>query len=303
MKEPRVTGLRSIEYNVPDLSKTSRFYEQCWGLKKISEIGSKHFFRASGSEHHIVVIHQGEKANVKTINFAAPDKKMVNALHNKLKGLGIKIDADPAVIEKPGGGYGFGFTDRDGIHYGISSDVSTHSDASMESDRPFKLSHVVLNSTKVEDQTKFFRDILGFRVSDRTERMNFIRCSSDHHSVAFAHSEGPSLNHAAFELPNFDALMCGSGRMKQKGFPVQWGVGRHGPGNNVFGYFFEPNGMVVEYTAEVEQVDDNTYKTGTPEEWAQRVKGPDRWGFADPPSPLLRQCMGGNPQAPNLENF
>ncbi len=34
MAEPQVTSLRSIEYNVPDLAKTSRFYELCWGLKK-----------------------------------------------------------------------------------------------------------------------------------------------------------------------------------------------------------------------------------------------------------------------------
>jgi hypothetical protein len=133
--------------------------------------------------------------------------------------------------------------------------------------------------------------------------MNFIRCSPDHHSIAFAHNEGPSLNHAAFEVPDFDALMTGSGRMKQKGFPVQWGVGRHGPGNNVFGYFFEPNGMVIEYTAEVEQVDEAAYITGTPEDWAKRVQGPDRWGFADPPTPLLRQCMGGDPQAPQVDIF
>ena len=303
MTEPQVTGLRSIEYNVPDLAKTSHFYELCWGLKKVAEEDGTNYFRATGAEHHIVVLHEGGKASVNRVNFAAADSANVDALHAKLSGLGVTTDDDPKNISGPGGGYGFGFTDRDGLNYAVSSDMATHSDTEMEGDRPFKLSHVVLNSNKVEDQTDFYRDVLGFRVSDRTERMNFIRCSPDHHSIAFAHNEGPSLNHAAFEVPDFDALMTGSGRMKQKGFPVQWGVGRHGPGNNVFGYFFEPNGMVIEYTAEVEQVDEAAYVTGTPEDWAKRVQGPDRWGFADPPTPLLRQCMGGNPQAPQVEIF
>jgi catechol-2,3-dioxygenase len=303
MTEPQVTGLRSIEYNVPDLAKTSRFYELCWGLKKVAEEDGTNYFRATGAEHHIVVLHEGGKASVNRVNFAAADSANVDALHAKLSGLGISTDGNPANISGPGGGYGFGFTDRDGLNYAVNSDVATHSDTAMEGDRPFKLSHVVLNSDKVEDQTNFYRDVLGFRVSDRTERMNFIRCSPDHHSIAFAHNEGPSLNHAAFEVPDFDALMTGSGRMKQKGFPVQWGVGRHGPGNNVFGYFFEPNGMVIEYTAEVEQVDEAAYVTGTPEDWAKRVQGPDRWGFADPPTPLLRQCMGGDPQAPEVDRF
>ena len=33
-----------------------------------------------------------------------------------------------------------------------------------------------------------------------------------------------------------------------------WGVGRHGPGNNVFTDSVEPNGFVTEYTTEVDQV-------------------------------------------------
>ena len=110
---------------------------------------------------------------------------------------------------------------------------------------------------------------------------------------------GASLNHTAFEVPDFDALMRGAGRLKQKGFTVDWGVGRHGPGNNIYTYFREPNGLVVEYTAEVEHVDDN-YKVGGPEDWAKRVGGPDRWGFADPPSPAIREAMGGQPQPPGV---
>ena len=109
------------------------------------------------------------------MNFSAQDSAAVDGLHAKLSGLGITTDGDPKNISGPGGGYGFGFTDRDGLNYAISSDVAVHSDTEMVGDRPFKLSHVVLNSDKVEDQTDFYRDVLGFRVSDRTERMNFIR--------------------------------------------------------------------------------------------------------------------------------
>jgi hypothetical protein len=37
-------------------------------------------------------------------------------------------------------------------------------------------------------------------------------------------------------------LIRGAGRMKESGFNIDWGVGRHGPGNNVLSYFIEPNG-------------------------------------------------------------
>ena len=52
--------------------------------------------------------------------------------------------------------------------------------------------------------------------------------------------------------------MRGAGRMRKAGYNVEWGLGRHGPGNNVFTYFVEPNGFVTEYTTEVDQVDEAT---------------------------------------------
>ncbi len=132
-----------------------------------------------------------------------------------------------------------------------------HGEAIEDRTRPTKLTHVVLNSAEVEKQTAFFLDVLGFKWSDSTMMMDFVRCCSDHHSVAFARGNGPSLNHMAYEMPNIDGLMSGAGRVRKSGYEIMWGVGRHGPGSNVFSYFVEPNGFVTEYTTEVDQVDDN----------------------------------------------
>ena len=73
--------------------------------------------------------------------------------------------------------------------------------------------NVVLNSAHTEDQVPFFIDVLGFRLSDSTQMMEFLRCSADHHSVAIFRNTGPSLNHVAYELPNIDGLMRGTGRV------------------------------------------------------------------------------------------
>ena len=42
----------------------------------------------------------------------------------------------------------------------------------------------------------------------------------------------------------------------RRAYAIEWGPGRHGPGNNAFNYFIDPFGVVIEYTAEVEQIDD-----------------------------------------------
>jgi catechol 2,3-dioxygenase len=157
-----------------------------------------------------------------------------------------------------------------------------------------KLSHVVLNSATLEEQTGFFMDLLGFRLSDTTDMMEFVRCSADHHSIAVARGEGPSLNHMAYEMANMDGLMRGAGRLKTSGFNSEWGVGRHGPGDNVFTYFVEPNGFVVEYTTEVQQVDESTYMANDAKYWREFPMRPCRWGMAGHPSNRLKAAFGGD---------
>jgi hypothetical protein len=99
--------------------------------------------------------------------------------------------------------------------------------------------------------------------------------------VVISEAEVNGLNHVAFQMPDLDAVMRGSGRMIDAGFPIAWGVGRHGPGDNVFAYFIDPVGFVIEYTAEVLQVDDD-YKFRGPGEWVWPPGRTDQWGIASP---------------------
>ena len=119
--------------------------------------------------------------------------------------------------------------------------------------------------------------------------MAFVRCNSDHHAIVIADAAVNGLNHVAFLMPDLEAVMRGSGRMIDAGFPIAWGVGRHGPGDNVFAYFIDPVGIVIEYTAEVLQVDDSYV-----------VRGPVGMDLAAGPHRSLghraakgRSCQGG----------
>ena len=57
-------------------------------------------------------------------------------------------------------------------------------------------------------------------------------------------------------MPDLESCMRGGGRMRDAGYPIEWGPGRHGSGNNVFCYFAGPEEFPIEYTAEVLQIDD-----------------------------------------------
>jgi 2,3-dihydroxy-p-cumate/2,3-dihydroxybenzoate 3,4-dioxygenase len=137
----------------------------------------------------------------------------------------------------------------------------------------------VLNTVDQDAAERFAVEKLGFKVSDRTAHMRFLRCNRKHHCVAYAKATLPSLNHIAFEMSGVDAVMRGIARLREAGYEAVWGPGRHGPGNNVFGYFIAPYGGVVEYTAEVSEVGDD-YRVGTPEDWKWPPGRIDHWGIS-----------------------
>jgi catechol-2,3-dioxygenase len=295
MTNARVTGLRSVELGVPDLERSAAFYQDVWGLQEVASDGDTIHLRGTSAEHHVVTLRLRPKAALLGVHFAAGSRDAVVALQAKAKAFGASgVTEAEALPRTAGGGYGFRFTTPEGLPLAISAEVAEHADVVTDRARPTKLTHVVLNSAHVDEQTSFFKDLLGFRHSDSTDMMEFVRCCSDHHSVAFARGHGPSLNHMAYEMANFDGLMRGAGRMKQNGFNIEWGIGRHGPGNNIFTYFIEPNGFVTEYTTEVEQVDEATYVPNTAEYWRNFPGRPCRWNMAGFPSNRLKAAMGGD---------
>ncbi len=106
---------------------------------------------------------------------------------------------------------------------------------------------------------------LGFALSDTLmhphmgEMMWFLRINSWHHSLAIARCPHPSLHHASFEMRGIDEYMRGTGRLLRAGVEKIWGPGRHLAGNNTFSYFLDPHGNTVEYTTELEQVDEDSW--------------------------------------------
>lgn len=295
MLEAHVNDIRGLDLAVSNLAASEAFYTKHWGLDVAARDRDTVYLRATGPEHHALALHQGPKIEVLGANYAAPDKTTVDALHAKAVAAGADIVAAPHALPAiAGGGYGFSVRTPDGIRHTISYDVARHATAIDDKRRPRKFSHVVFRSKDYPQLEAFLRDILGFKLSDRTDGIDFFRCSGDHHSVALGKLAGPGLHHMAFELPDLDGLMGASGRMKLAGHTIEWGVGRHaGPGNNIYSVFVDPNGLAAEYTTEMEQVDEATYPHRTAEDWRNVPIRPCAWGMGMERSERLRQANTG----------
>jgi catechol 2,3-dioxygenase-like lactoylglutathione lyase family enzyme len=259
--------LRAVELLVADLPKAAEFLERVWGLFDAGSRGKTRYWRATAAHPYVLSLTEAQTPSVEAITFAGSASEI-----SKISGQKIEQ------FDSPGGGSGTIVEGPEGQRYRFVTD-SKAEEKPVDGNRPIQLSHVVLNTRDWEACERFAVEKLGFRVSDRTRMMRFLRCNRTHHAVAYVNSDISSLNHIAFEMRDLDAVMNGIGRLREAGYACTWGPGRHGPGNNVFGYFVAPFGPVVEYTAEVEEVGDD-YRVGAPEDWKWPPGRTDHWGIS-----------------------
>ncbi len=290
MTSPYVAGLRSVALNLPDLERAEQFYTATWNLDLVARTADALYLRGTGSVHHILSLHRAEAPSIRNVTFAARSTEALNKLAAAAPGMGGRVISPVMANAEPDGGVSLTLADRDGRIFRFIHGDAVHPDAGPRRDRPVRLAHVVLNSADVAATQAFFEQVMGFTLSDRTEAMAFMRCNSDHHSAAIGVADRNSLNHIAFMMPELDSVMRGSGRMKDAGFPIEWGPGRHGPGNNAFGYFVDPFGFVIEYTAEVQTVDDS-HRAGSPADWKWPPGRVDQWGISPPPTARLKDAQ------------
>ena len=255
--------LRSVELEIPDVARAAEFLGGVWGLTPAGSSGGTQFFRGTGSHPYILSITKAGAPAVVAITFSGSEEE---------------IGRTDRSFDVPGGGKGYEIRGPENQNYRFIVETSGI-ELVKDRDRPIQLTHAVLNSADPEASERFAVEKLGFKVSDRTAHMRFLRCNRKHHCVAYAKAAAPSLNHIAFEMQSVDAVMRGIARMREAGYESVWGPGRHGPGNNVFGYFIAPFGGIVEYTAEVSEVGDD-YRVGTPEDWKWPPGRIDHWGLS-----------------------
>jgi catechol 2,3-dioxygenase len=289
---PWIEGLRSVALYVPDLSRAEDFYTRTWNLEVAERRDDTLYLRGSGTDAYLLALHQGgETPQIRQVTLRARSRDALEAVRANVLRAGGKVLAEPhALTRDPAGGVGLKLQDPHGRIFQVVHGDTRRVETQSLSDRPVRLTHVVLNSHAVEETREFLQAALGFRLADRTGIMAFMNCDRDHHTIAIGITDNDALNHIAFLMPDFESVMRGGGRMRDAGFPIQWGPGRHGPGNNLFNYFIDPFGIVIEYTAEVEQVDES-YQPHGPEHWKWPPGRFDQWGISAAPGASLKEAQ------------
>src|SRR5690606_24188146 len=183
----RVTDLHYVALAVPDLAAEREFFSDAWGLVEVAEQDGKVYFAAEGSPHpYVIRLREDEERKTDLIGFSADSRADVDGLFGQVKAAGAKIIVEPGPADGPAGGYAFRFFDPDGRAVEVICDSRAHRHRTLDKGEaiPIGLSHVVLHSPDIRKLEAFYRDALGFRLSDWIgEFMVFLRCNRAHHRL------------------------------------------------------------------------------------------------------------------------
>jgi hypothetical protein len=152
--------------------------------------------------------------------------------------------------------------------------------------RPRKLGHVVVTTTNFGATSQFFRELIGFKVSDYIGEVGiFLRCSTDHHNLLLLDAPTVYLHHTAWQVDDVDEIGRGATALLED-HPERhvWGLGRHHAGSNFFWYLRDPAGNYSEYYADLDQIPEDAM--WTPESHAGHL-GLYNWG-PPPPASFLQ---------------
>lgn len=259
--------LTSITLAVPDLVASGNFFE-AFGLGRTSD---GWFETRDGGEQLELV--QSSRRNLMRLGVGASDSDDLGRIAERVERVGLgRIESrsdDQLILMEPATGLTVDVTvaallDAPATPADVSNSPATaprrdRPAAAIVDDsvvRPSNLTHVVYSSPDQPTTLAFFRDVLGFEISDQIPGIiAFTRCGEVHHNFAIQAGPVAYAHHVAFEVDGVDDVAKGGTAMIDAD-PERhvWGLGRHAIGSNWFWYLKEPGGTFVEYAADVDRI-------------------------------------------------
>jgi catechol 2,3-dioxygenase-like lactoylglutathione lyase family enzyme len=287
----RVRKIAHACYEVPDLDKQLAYYTDIIGLT-LSAKDKDAAYLSSTIDHHSVVLKKGPHPKCTHIGFQIGSDDDLKEFEKQTAAMNIKVsskkDPEPTISDV------VTFQDPKGTIMEVFKRPEPQGQKfQTKGVVPHKLGHVAFHCEDVQTVTKFYCDVLGFRVSDwMGDFFSFLRCGRDHHTINLMQTNEDRHFHTAFELRDWAHLQTACDYLSLNGYKLLWGPGRHGIGHNLFAYHRAPNGLITELFAELDQVNeelgyfeprpwhrDNPQR---PKVWAKDPSASNLWGIMAP---------------------
>lgn len=281
-----ITRVGHVALRVANLKTSVTFAEDVLGLREVHRADGVSYLTCNARHHEHVLIQDHAHPGLDHVGLEVAGEAELDALRSKLVDEGCPIEAaapEPGIssavqVIAPGG---FVFK----VFCGMACDQPLAYPT--RGVRPRKFEHVTLKVSDKPAMEDFLVRLLGFRLSDRMgDTMSWLRCSSDHHGIGLVAGEVDELHHYAWGLESLFTVEATGDLLRERQRAFLWGPGRHGPGNNIFCYFDDADGSIVEYDADLQRIDEEyAHVVG---DWADEPLSINQWGPAPPEGFLAR---------------
>lgn len=308
----KVHDIAWLEFDKPDLARAEAF-ATAFGFATAAKTSGQLQLRGTDAGAPCLIVRRGPRSRFAGVAFTARDEADVLRL---AEATGAPTRALPESI----GGLAVDLIDPSGVPVHVIA--GTHDVAPLPSQSPLvqnvghdlprtnttqrpprvpaavqRLGHVVLQCTKYVETLNWYLDNLGMIVSDfqffpgqrdRGPTMSFIRCDrggvpTDHHTLAMTLGPRNRYVHSAYQVADLDSLAAGGEYLRERGYHRSWGIGRHVQGSQLFDYWRDPDGFLVEHFTDGDMFD-NTLEPG----WAPfTASGLAQWG-----PPVTKDFLG-----------
>lgn len=289
-----VSRIGHMSIRVPDLDEAVDFHTDVLGLVETERIGDVAYLTCNDRHHELILTQQSGKdaRGYDHIGLEVPDAETLERARSGVAAaggelIGTTYDGEPAIdraalVRGPGGHVYKLFC---GMEAGRSLPGG---------DRVQKFEHVSVKARGLGGTERFIEQGLGFRFSDRLGRTaSWWHCDPDHHGMAVVFAPKHELSHYAWTAPDLNAMGRICDRLAARGKKLIWGPSRHGPGNNLFIYFHDTAGAMIEICAEIAKMPPQGDYVAR--QWPGGLGAINQWGGPPPPRFLLT----GFPIAPD----
>jgi 2,3-dihydroxybiphenyl 1,2-dioxygenase len=252
------------------------------GLQRVDRSKTTLAFRMDDRKQRIIVDADGGEG-IGFFGWEVEDKAALDALAERLEQHAIRVAAgsralaeerrvkDLIVFDDPSGNR------VEAFHGGETTSDPFLPGRSISGFRtgPLGLGHVVLQVAHVEPMLGFYRDILGFHLSDyyfHPFTAFFLHVNPRHHSLAFIQTGKAAVHHIMMELFSFDDVGQGYDLAIAEEGRLATTLGRHTSDFLTSFYTRTPSGFMVEYGWGGRLIDPATWRA------SERKEGPSMWG-------------------------
>ncbi|MFH1794177.1 MAG: VOC family protein [Pseudomonadota bacterium] len=277
-----------VAFNSPDPESAAQDLVEIVGMR-ITERDGDTIYLSSNRRHHEISFTKGKAGTVRAIGLEAVSTEAVDEVRRRAQSDGLEI-----LDDKPLGKHydrAVRFVAPGGAIFEVHAPIARNQPADYigVGANPKRLEHINAFAPDVAVFGEFCEKVLGMKLSDRTDdgRLRWYRAQDGfHHTVAMGTGENV-LHHYAFDQYAMEDLVAIADTLTLKGRAMAWGPGRHGAGGNIFTYYADPHGCIVENSVQMDHIDNDAVYT--PGDWdaSQGLNGKwiNLWGT--PPTPAF----------------